>query len=260
MLIDAHAHLDKYDDDEIDEVLAALEARRVLTLSVSVDPISFARTQAIAARSSLVVPAFGIHPEQAPAFVDSLTTAEELASRAPMIGEIGLDHRFVTDAAQHGPQEVVFGALLDLAKVQGKLVNLHCVGAEQRTLDLLVSRGIERAIIHWYSGPLDVLSQMIAAAYTFTVGVEVLHSAHIRQIARMIPTDQLLTETDNPGGLRWLTGEIGRPSHLADVVDALAGLRGTGRQELIATVHDNWAALLEGDPHLAPWGSKAAES
>jgi TatD DNase family protein len=260
MLIDAHAHLDKYPDAEIDEVLAALEARRILTLSVSVDPTSFARTQAIAARSPLIVPAFGIHPEQAPAFADALTVAEELAAAAPIIGEIGLDHRIVTDAAQYGSQEVVFGTLLDVAKAHGKLVNVHCVGAEQRTLELLVARGIERAIIHWYSGPLDMLSQLIAAGYTFSVGVEVLHSSHIRQIARMIPTAQLLTETDNPGGLRWLTGEIGRPSHLADVITTLAGLRGTSRQQLVATVHDNWAALLRGDPHLTSWKLETVEN
>jgi TatD DNase family protein len=260
MLIDAHAHFDKYPDEDIEEVLAALEERRIMTLSVSVDPSSYARTRTIATRSPLVVPGFGIHPEQAPAFVDSLTTVEGSASRAPMIGEIGLDHRFVIDTAQYNPQEVVFGALLDLAKAQGKLVNLHCLGAEQRTLDMLESRGIERAIIHWYAGPLNVLSKMIVAGYTLTIGVAVLYSSHIRQIARTIPSDQLLTETDNPGGLRWLTDEIGRPPHLDDVIAALAGLRGTTRQELIATVSDNWAALLQGDPHLTSWKPETVEN
>jgi Tat protein secretion system quality control protein TatD with DNase activity len=72
MLIDAHAHLDKHPDEEIEEVLAALEERRIVTLSVSVDPSSYARARTIATRSPLVVPGFGINPEQAPAFVDSL--------------------------------------------------------------------------------------------------------------------------------------------------------------------------------------------
>jgi hypothetical protein len=43
VLIDAHAHLDKYRDDEIDGVLAAIERERILTLSVAEDPVSFRR-------------------------------------------------------------------------------------------------------------------------------------------------------------------------------------------------------------------------
>ena len=66
MFVDAHAHLDKYDDKRIEEVLSEIEGRRILTMSVSVDPASFLRTESIAARSHLVVPSFGIHPEQAP--------------------------------------------------------------------------------------------------------------------------------------------------------------------------------------------------
>lgn len=163
MLVDAHAHLDKYDNEQIGEVVADIERRRILTLSVSV--VSFARAEAIAARSALVVPSFGIHPEQAPSFVDDVAGIGSLVDRSPMIGEIGLDHRFVTEVAHYGPQREVFASMLEWARTQEKVVNLHCVGAEQETLDMMRSRGIERAIIHWYSGPLDVLADMIAAGY-----------------------------------------------------------------------------------------------
>jgi len=255
MLIDAHAHLDKYDDDQIDEVLAEIERRSVLTLSVSVDPASFARAEAIAAQSPLVIPSFGIHPEEAPSFVDSLASIGELVNRSPLIGEIGLDHRFVTDASQYDPQREVFAFMLESARSQGKLVNLHCVGAERDTLDMLKSHEIERAIVHWYSGPLDVLTEMIATGYSFTVGVEILHSDHIRRVAEVIPDTQLLTETDNPGGLAWLTNETGRPHHLLDVLDELARLRGVPVAELSAMVQENMVRLMKGDPHLADWES-----
>lgn len=256
MLVDAHTHLDKYDNDQIDEVLADIERQRILALSVSVDPVSFARAEAIAARSPLVVPSFGIHPERAPSFVDSLDGIGNLVDRSPMIGEIGLDHRFVTEVAQYGPQREVFASMLEWATAQGKVVNLHCVGAERETLDMLASHGIERAIVHWYSGPLDVLADMIAAGYLFTVGVEVLHSAHIRRVARVIPADQLLAETDNPGGLEWLTGEIGHPTHLLDVLDELARLRGVPVADITGTIHENLARLIQGDPNLVTWRSE----
>ena len=253
MLIDAHAHLDKYRDHEIEEVLAAIEGARILTLSVADDPASFSRAEAIAARSDLVMAGFGIHPSIAHEFADSLTEVREVANRSPYIGEIGLDYRFVTDEARYGPQRQVFAALLDLAREQGKLVNVHCAGAEQDTADMLRSHGIERAIIHWYSGPLDILWQLVAAGYLLTIGVEVMHSSHIREVARAIPTDQLLTETDNPGGLRWLTGEAGRPEGITEVVADLATIRGVQPEELAATVRSNMVRLVGDDPLLGRW-------
>jgi len=253
VLIDAHAHLDKYRDDEIDGVLAAIERDRILTLSVAEDPASFSRAEAIAARSALVVAGFGIHPSVAHEFADSLTEVREHAVRSPFIGEIGLDYRFVTDEAHYGPQRQVFATLLDVARDQGKLVNVHCAGAEQDTAEMLRSHRTERAIIHWYSGPLDVLSQLVAAGYMLTIGVEVMHSSHIRDVARAVPSDQLLTETDNPGGLRWLTGEAGQPSTLNDVVDELARVRGVPAEELAATVYSNMVRLNGDDPMLGRW-------
>ncbi len=253
VLIDAHAHLDKYGDDEIHGVLAAIERHQILTLSVAEDAASFARAEAIAARSVLVVAGFGIHPSVAHEYADSMAAVCEIADRSPFIGEIGLDYRFVTDEAIYGSQRQVFATLLDLARDQGKLVNVHCAGAEQDTADMLRSHRTERAIIHWYSGPLDILSELFAGGYMFTIGVEVMHSSHIRDVARAIPSDQLLTETDNPGGLRWLTGEAGQPHVISDIVSELATVRGVHPEELAATVQSNMVRLIGDDPLLGPW-------
>jgi len=62
MLIDAHTHLDQYDDATLDAALDEIAVHRMLTVAVSMDPPSYARTQDIAARSPLVLPCFGIHP------------------------------------------------------------------------------------------------------------------------------------------------------------------------------------------------------
>ena len=253
MLIDAHSHLDKYGDDAIARVLEVIEREQILTMSVSVDPASFARAEAIADRSGLVVAGFGIHPSVAHEYVDSMAEVAALAGRSPFLGEIGLDFRFVTEEALYGPQRQVFSALLELARDQDKLVNVHCAGAEDDTYDLLRSHGTERAIIHWYSGPLGTLSRLIDGGFMFTIGVEVLHSEHIRDVARAVPSGQLLTETDNPGGLRWLTGESGQPRIITEVLGELARIRGTEEDELMATVHANLFGLLAQDPRLGEW-------
>ena len=154
--------------------------------------------------------------------------------RSPTIGEIGLDRRFVTDTTQYGPQREVFAALLEHGQRTKESWSMSTASEQSKsTLDMLQSNGTDRAIIHWYSGPLEVLSGMIGAGYHFTVGVEVLHSEHIRKVASLIPDGQLLTETDNPGGREWLTGEAGRPSHIEEVVDELARVRGVTSAELM---------------------------
>jgi TatD DNase family protein len=255
VLIDAHAHLDKYGDDEIEGVLAAIERERILTMSVAEDPASFSRAEAIAARSNLVMAGFGIHPSVAHEYADTMDDVCKIANRSPFIGEVGLDYRFVTDEALYTSQRNVFARLLDLARDQDKLVNVHCVGAEQDTVDMLRSHLIERAIIHWYSGPLDLLAQFVAAGYMLTIGVEVLHSSHIRDVARAVPFDQLLTETDNPGGLRWLTGDVGQPQIINEVVSELATVRGVHPENLAATVQSNVVRLVGDDPVLGQWMS-----
>lgn len=256
MLTDAHAHLDKYEKDELAVVLASLEEHRILTVSVAVDPDSFIAAEEIAADSDLVVATFGIHPWQAPEWVGRLDAVAELIERSPMIGEVGLDHRFVEEVDRYDAQRSVFGHLLERAAEQDKVVNLHCSGAEAETAAMLRTYGNDRVIVHWYAGPLDVLAGMIADGHLFTVGVEVLTSDHIREVAALLPDAQLLTETDNPGGHRWLTGEVGMPEHLQLVVEELARVREVVPEEIVATVQANLARLVADDPHLGAWGDQ----
>lgn len=257
MLIDVHSHLDKYQDDEVGAVLASLEELRILTVSVAVDPESFVRAETIAASSELVVAAFGVHPWEAPAWVDRLDEVDGLIVRSPMVGEIGLDHRFVEDSSLYAAQETVFRHFVEQAVEQNKVVNVHCSGAEADTFEVLSEHGCERVIIHWYSGPLDMLEAMISAGYLFTVGVEVLVSDHIREVARRLPVDQLLTETDNPGGHRWLTGELGLPALLGDVVAEVERVKGLSPGSVESAVAANMKRLLGDDLPLQEWIGQA---
>ena len=251
--VDAHAHLDKYCDDELDSVVGQIEADRILTISVSVDPRSFARARTIADRCRLVVPTFGVHPWEAPRLVGILDELEAICATSPMIGEIGLDHRFVTDPRSRAAQRVVLDSLLDVAVEQRKMVHVHSSGAEAETAAMLRSRRIDRVIMHWYSGDFETLGALIDRGVLFTVGAAVLHSAHVRRIAARIPDDQVLIETDNPGGQDWLTGQRGQPRLLHRIESELAGLRGTTPRRLRSLVRANLRRQFWHDPHLEPW-------
>jgi TatD DNase family protein len=250
VLIDAHAHLDRYGDD-LAAALSEIDSRRILTITVSMDLGSWERNREIAARSPLVVPAFGIHPWNAADHTARLDDIALAASEAPMLGEIGLDHHFVEDESTYPAQREVFALLLSAAAEDGKIVNLHTKGAEREVLDMLEGSGVDRVIVHWYSGPLDPLRGLIERGAMLTVGPEIIHSADARMIAREIPEELLLTETDNPGGLEWLIGVPGMPSAVEDVVRALADARGSSPAEIARTVERNLVRLIDGDRRLA---------
>ena len=74
-----------------------------------------------------------------------------------MIGEIGLDRRWVEEPERYEPQRAVFSHFLRRAAALDRVINVHTSGAEAECLEAIVAHGCRRVIVHWYSGPLDVL-------------------------------------------------------------------------------------------------------
>jgi TatD DNase family protein len=251
MLIDAHVHLDKY-GDLTDEALRQIEGERIFTVATAMDVPSYLQLRKIADRSALVLPTFGIHPKRAPEYAARLSELGPFIEQSPAIGEIGLDFHWVKEGSEYPAQLRVLEYFLAAAREQNKFVNLHTKGAEKKILELLEHYDVKRAIIHWYSGPLDVLRAMAQFGAYFTVGVEVLYSDTIRRIAKEIPDHLLLTETDNPGGLTWLKGVVGMPQDIEKVVDATAELRGVSSESVARMIKINFLQLIEGDVWLTP--------
>ena len=249
MLIDAHVHMDKYGAD-LERALQEIRTHRVFTIAVAMDAPSYQRSVEIGNECELVLPTFGIHPRRAPEYADRLRELNPLIEESPAIGEIGLDFHWVKDSSQYPAQVKVLAYFLAAAREQKKMVNLHTKGAEKKILDLLEHYDIQRAIVHWYSGPLDILRALIQFGAYFTVGVEVSYSETIRAIAREIPDHLLLTETDNPGGLKWLRDVIGMPKEVQNVVDMTARVRNSSSESLAQIIHTNFLRLIDTDPWL----------
>jgi TatD DNase family protein len=250
MLIDAHSHIDHYTGEALETALNDITANRILTLSNAMHPASYRRTLEIAQRCPYLIPSFGVHPWHAAEYADRLEELTTLLEQSPLYGEIGLDYLWV-DKTTIPAQQQVFEVFLAAAREQDKIINLHTKVAEADILTMLKKYELQRAIVHWYSGPPDILRQMIEYGLYFTVGVEVLSSQHIQSIAREIPLGQLLTETDNPGAMEWLVNEPGRPADLLQVIEAVAALKGLPPQELVAVVAENFAWLTRDDRHLS---------
>jgi len=257
--IDAHLHLEIY-GEEAPGALAEIAEHRIFSVSVALDPATYEAAKGLAADSPFVLPAFGIHPELAPKHVDRLDQLAPLVAETPLIGEIGLDHHYVEDAATYPAQMRVLEFFLDAARDQDKVVNLHTKGAEREIALALRRFETRRAIVHWYSGPMDAFRELADMGVYFTVGVEVLRSDAIREIARAIPPDRLLTETDNPFAYGWSAGEPGRPRLLLDVLAELGRVLGSSPAAVEARVHENFLALADGDGRLLGPFARAADS
>jgi TatD DNase family protein len=249
MLVDAHAHLDKY-GEELSTALEEIGKHRIFTWAVSMDLPSYRRNLEIAARCGLVLPTFGVHPRKAPEYAGRLAELSPWIEQSPAIGEIGLDFHWIGDSAQFPAQRKVFEYFLAAAREQKKIVNLHTKGAEKEVLDLLERYGIARAIVHWYSGPLDILRALGDYGAYFTLGVEILTSEEIRHIARAVPLRQLLTETDNPGGLKWLNGTLGMTKIILEVIEQIAAIKQETAETIVRAVEGNLCRLAGNDPWL----------
>jgi len=243
MLIDAHAHIDKY-GAELEAALKQIEERRILTWAVAMDVPSYRRALEIAEKCAWVKPTFGIHPNRAHEYAGNLKALAPLIEKSPALGEIGLDFHWVKEPEKYPAQKKVLEYFLAAARGQDKAVNLHTKGAEKEILDLLGRFEIRRALVHWYSGPGDILRALIDYGAYFTFGVELLTSEKIRGLARAVPLERILTETDNPGGLKWLTGEVGMPQVLTRVVEELARVKETSADEIERRVEGNFKRLM----------------
>lgn len=251
MLIDAHAHIDRYelvDKGALSNALDEIDALKIFTISNSMDLPSYERNRQIAEECDYILPIFGVHPWNAGQYIDRLRDLDDAIEKSPMIGEIGLDFHFVDDETEYPHQRKVLEYFLAASQKQNKIVNLHTKGAEKSILELVKHFELPRVIVHWYSGPFDIFKKLADMGIYFTFGIEAIHSEHIQAIARSVPSEQMLTETDNPGGPKALIGGPGTPRLIEDVVDKLAELRNAKREEIIATVQSNLLHLIGDDP------------
>jgi len=141
----------------------------------------------------------------------------------------------------------VFEYLVRKGVEQNKILNIHSKGAEADVHSVLRNLNARRAIVHWYSGPLDILKKLNHRGAYITVGVEMLTDPHIQAVAKAVPAELLLTETDNPGGYRWLTGDMGTPAIIKSVVEKLSELRGWKPEQTQERIFENFMRLAGAD-------------
>ncbi|MFD6513139.1 TatD family hydrolase [Rhodococcus sp. NPDC060176] len=247
-LIDAHTHLDAcgaHDAATVAEIVDRAEAVGVGRVVTVADDLDAARFAVDAAHwDSRVYAAVAIHPTRANV-LDAGTRAEieRLASdpRVVAVGETGLDLYWpgkLEGCATIEEQIDGFRWHIDLAKRLGKTLMIHNREADQDLLRVLNEEGApETVVFHCFSSDSEMARECIDAGYvlSFSGTVSFKNAKALREAALLVPSDQLIVETDAP----FLTPHPfrGAPNEsycLPYTVRALADIRGEDPQALAA--------------------------
>jgi TatD DNase family protein len=97
---------------------------------------------------------------------------------------------------------------------------------------------------------LELIDSYLSIGSYFTLGVEVLTSTTIQQIAEIIPADRILLETDNPAGYEWLTNQVGMPVLLLEVLAKVSQLKEMDPISFENLVSQNWKNLTGDIPQI----------
>ncbi|MET8312489.1 TatD family hydrolase [Rhodococcus erythropolis] len=247
-LIDAHTHLDAcgaHDAATVAEIVDRAEAVGVGRVVTVADDLDAARFAVDAANwDSRVYAAVAIHPTRANVLdADTRAEIERLASdpRVVAVGETGLDLYWpgkLEGCATLEEQVDGFRWHIDLAKRLGKTLMIHNREADQDLLRVLHEEGApETVVFHCFSSDSEMARACIDAGYvlSFSGTVSFKNAKALREAALLVPSDQLIVETDAP----FLTPHPfrGAPNEsycLPYTVRALADIRGEDPQTLAA--------------------------
>ena len=253
MLIDSHCHLDFPDlGDDLDGVLARAAAAgvgRMVTISTLVSKVETYR--ALAERDARIFCTIGTHPHNAGTEPDvSPQTLVDLARhpRCVGIGEAGLDYYY--DKSPRDVQQRVLRAHIAAARESGLALVIHARDADDDMIAILteeMGRGRFDAVLHCFSsGPaLARVGVDLGLYVSFSGIVTFKRSDELRAIARSVPLERILVETDAPYlAPQPKRGKPNEPAYVAMTAASLADTLGLSPAALAEATTANFYRLF----------------
>jgi TatD DNase family protein len=253
MFIDTHIHLDAPEFDADRDAVLARAAQVGVTRFVvpAIAASNFDVVRDLAARLPGSVCAYGIHP----LFVDASQEADIALLRdrlrdghAHAMGEIGLDG-FV-DGADHARQEWFFVEQLKLAREFDLPVVVHVRRAQDRVLKYLRRYPVRGGIAHAFNGSRQQADIFMSLGFKLGFGGAMTYSGstRIRELARSVPLEHIVLESDAPDiPPAWVGKGRNEPANVARFAAVLAQLRGMGPggiEEIAQATTENARAVL----------------
>lgn len=247
MLFDTHVHLnaDQYTEDLEDVVKRAFEKGVTYMVVVGFDEKTIPRAIEIAEKYEAVYAAVGWHPVDAINYrAEHLVWLEKLTKHPKVValGEMGLDYHW--DTSPKEIQEEVFRKQIQLAKKLRVPIIIHNREATNDITAILQSEDISEigGIMHCYSGTVSELQPFLEMNFHISIGGPVtFKNAHeIKEVAKMVPLDKLLIETDAPYlAPHPYRGKRNEPALVTLVAEEIARLREMEYEDICKITTEN---------------------
>ena len=253
MLFDSHAHLndDRFAEDR-EELIASLKEKQVdLVVNPGADIKSSIHSIELANKYDFIYAAVGVHPHDVSELDDSaIDTLRKLATeneKVVAIGEIGLDYYY-----ENSPREVQkewFKKQIELANELKLPIIIHDRDAHGDTFEIIKNTKIPEigCVIHCYSGNVELAREYVKMGCYISIPgtVTFKNNKKTREVAKEIPLEYLLIETDSPYmAPEPYRGKRNDPSLVAFVADKIAQEKGISYEAVCKATKENAMRLF----------------
>jgi TatD DNase family protein len=252
-LVDSHCHLDFPEfEGKLDEIREEMQTNGVThALCISVELAGFPKVLALAERHDNFFASIGVHPDHEGEPVDAARLVELARHpRVVAIGETGLDyHRLSGDLEW---QRERFRAHIRAARKSGKPLVIHTRDAAEDTLRIMREEGAGEigGVVHCFTETQEVADAALALGFhiSFSGIVTFKNAVQLKEVARAIPLERMLVETDAP----YLApvphrGKTNRPGLVRHVAEEVARLRGVTLEAIADATSRNFFRLFVPD-------------
>lgn len=254
MLVDSHCHLDRLKLEQCGgSVSAAINAAKAdgvqHLLCVCISEENRQQVLDIAVRHEGVFASAGVHPcdleQQVVSQSDLLSWCDH--PKVVALGETGLDYHYSSEFAEQQKQSFIHH--LQAGKETGLPVIVHTREARKDTIDLISEYGCRNAagVLHCFTESWEMAQQALELNYYISISgiVTFKNATELREVAKNIPIDRLLVETDSP----YLApvpyrGKSNQPRYVRAVAEFVAQLRGVSLEQLAQQTTDNFFRLF----------------
>jgi TatD DNase family protein len=251
VFVDSHCHLDFPElRDDLPQVLDAMRANEVThALCIAVEKDAWSAVHAIARAHPNLYASVGVHPDYAD--IEEPTQAELVArsqdARIVAIGETGLDYYRLTGDLDWQRQR--FRTHIRAAREAGKPLVIHTRAAAADTLAIMRDEraGDVGGVMHCFTETWDVAASALDMGFhiSFSGIVTFRNAMELKEVARRVPLDRMLIETDSP----YLApvphrGKRNQPAWVRHVAEEIARLRDAPLESIAAATSDNFFRLF----------------
>ncbi|MHA1398989.1 MAG: TatD family hydrolase [Candidatus Heimdallarchaeaceae archaeon] len=246
---DVHCHLPiNYFYKKIDEYMVSWEKMGLeYVVSASMKYSEMLRSVEISQKYDKIIAGLGIHPWKVKQSLSEERQNEikELAkNNSPIVlGEIGMDYHFIKEQKYYPFQEETFRYFLELSEKHNLPVNIHTKGAEKEIYEILNTFAIpsSNVLVHWYSGPENILHKFREMGVFFSINPSVLTGSTHKRVLEEVPLTQLLSESD--GNVKYtIKGErvVGSPAIIPRILQKIVEVKDLSTDEVCDILSHNF--------------------